>query len=446
MKSIQILFAAFLCLALSAHRVAADVPNPGFNSLFIGHSFFKPFAVGMPDYVAAAGIAGHSQSVVFAGGANGAPQALWEDASKRASIQAVLNTGNVELFGMTYEPTYSTTEGYENWIDYALAQNPNTHFFVALPWLDRPGNYDAATYASTWLTAHATTWHDFIDSLRALYPGVDIFAIPYGQSAVELRNLLAADNLPGVPNLIGDAGDSIYVDAKGHPGDILRDVGRLVWLNAIYDVDLSTYTYGPSYGTTDLKAIAKSIMDGHDPDYDAAYLTDSDEDGVADFVVSLEEPISGEVHGGIGNLRGWVISNDGIDRVEMWLNGSFLFEVPYGGDRPDVAAAYPNTSNSQQSGYSMAFGYSNLGAGTHTITTRAYTTMGEVKESSATFTVVTLHKDFIPKTAEIDTGNASADFSSDEILLNNVTIDGRDYDLKLKWRTAEQGFEIIEAR
>ena len=207
---------------------------------------------------------------------------MWEDATKRDEIQGILDGSDVELFGMTYEPTYPTTEGYENWIDYALAQNPTTRFFVALLWLDRPANYDAASYASTWLTVHATTWHDFIDSLRALYPGVDIFAIPYGQSAVELRNLLAADNLPGVPNLIGDAGDSIYVDAKGHPGDILRDLGRLVWLNAIYDVDLSTYSYGPSWGTTDLKVIAKSIMDAHDPEYDAAYHVDADGDRVGD--------------------------------------------------------------------------------------------------------------------------------------------------------------------
>jgi hypothetical protein len=283
MKSIRILFAVFLCVALSAHRVAADVPNPGFNSLFIGHSFFRPFADGMPDYVAAAGIAGHTQSVVFAGGENGAPQALWENATKGPQIRAILDGGDVELFGMTTF-TNPTIEGYVNWIEYALDKNPTTRFFVGLPWTPYPGSTDATTYATAWLATHSGSWHAFIDSIRALYPGVDIYAIPYGQSAVELRNLLAADNLPGVPNLIGAAGASIFRDNLGHPGDILQDLGRLVWLNAIYDVDLFTYTYGPSWGTTDMNAIAKSIMDAHDPAFDAAYHNDIDGDRVGDSV------------------------------------------------------------------------------------------------------------------------------------------------------------------
>lgn len=281
MKRMQILFATVLSLTLFAAGATAEVPNPGFNSLFMGHSFFRPFAQGMPSYVAAAGIAGHTQTIVFSGGASGAPQALWENPVKRAEIQAVLDTGAVELFGMTYEPTYPTTEGYKLWIDYALAKNPRTRFFIALPWLDFPQNYDAATFASTWLNWHATSWHAFIDTLRAMYPGVDIFCVPYGQSAVELRLLFDAGNLPDVTALTSNTEPSIFLDDKGHPNLILRDLGRLVWLNALYDVDLSTYSYGPDY-TTDLKAIAQSIMANHDPNYDAAYRVDADGDRVGD--------------------------------------------------------------------------------------------------------------------------------------------------------------------
>lgn len=281
MKSMHALLFTVLCVALLSHKAAAVVPDPGFKSLFIGHSFFRPFADGMPDYTAAAGIAGHSQNVVFNGGQNGAPQALWENASKRAAIQAVLNGGDIELFAMTYHPTYPSAEGYINWINYALDKNPNTRIALALPWNPYPASFTAAADAAGWKAAHTGTWHAFVDSLRALYPGVEIFCIPYGQSASELRLLQAANNLPDAPNLVGNTGNSIYVDNLGHPGLILRDLGRLVWLNAIYDVDLSTYSYGPSY-TTDLKAIAQSIMAEHDPAYNAAYLTDADGDRVGD--------------------------------------------------------------------------------------------------------------------------------------------------------------------
>lgn len=164
------------------------------------------------------------------------------------------------------------------------------------------------------------------------------------------------------------------------------------------------------------------------------------------FVLSLEEPIRDKVHGGIGNLRGWAVAEDGIDRIEMWLNGAFLFEMPYGADRTDVATAYPNVAGAQQSGYSMAFGYSNLGAGTHTMTARAYNNVGDILEASATFTVVELHKPFIPASDEVSVDDASCSLGDDEISLRDVSIDGRVYDLLLKWRTAEQGFEIIEAR
>ena len=258
-----VLLAAITLLAV-AKSEALSAQSTGFNSLFIGHSFFRPFADGMPFHAAQAGIVGHTQSTVIAGGANGAPQALWENASKRAEIQAILDGGDIELFGMTYHGNFPTSVGYENWIEYALARNPNTRFSLALPWAPNPESTSAAAYASDWHLGHSTDWHDLIDTLRGFYPGVDIFCIPYGQSAPELRLLFAEGNLDDVDFLVSGTGDAIYSDAFGHADAILIDLGQLVWLNAIYEVDLATYAYDPGY-IADLKGIAQSIMDGHDP-------------------------------------------------------------------------------------------------------------------------------------------------------------------------------------
>ena len=62
----------------------------------------------------AAGLEARTFEVVFNGGSNGAPQALWENDQKRREIQGYFDGGNVELFAMTYEGTYPTDEGYIN--------------------------------------------------------------------------------------------------------------------------------------------------------------------------------------------------------------------------------------------------------------------------------------------------------------------------------------------
>ena len=142
-------------------------------------------------------------------------------------------------------------------------KNAKTRFFIALPWSDFPAETDAKTYAEDWLSAHANEWHLFMASIREIFPGVDIFSIPYGQAAIELRNLYEAGKLPDVTTMTGDKSEAIFTDKKGHPGDILTELGRLVWLRAIYNVDLQTYAYDPGY-QTDLKAIAQFITDGQE--------------------------------------------------------------------------------------------------------------------------------------------------------------------------------------
>jgi len=282
--------ALFLAVAPAARA------QTGYNSLFIGHSFFVPFAEGMPFHAAQAGIVGHTQTVFFSGGASGAPEALWNHNSKRAAIQAVLDGGDIELFGMTYHPDYPSSVGYENWISYALAQNPDTRIMLALPWITYPRDYNATDYANLWLAGHATEWHDLIDYLRGLYPGVEIFCVPYGQAAGELRLLFEAGNLPDVSSMIGAADDAIFTDiGLGHAGDILVELGQLVWLNALYGVDLPTYAYDPGY-ITDLKGIAKAIMDAHYATYDAQCVGDCNDDGN----VTVDDLITG-VNIALGN-------------------------------------------------------------------------------------------------------------------------------------------------
>ena len=67
---------------------------------------------------------------------------------------------------------------------------------------------------------------------------------------------------------MGDFETSLFVDTFGHPGKILVELGVLIWLEAIYGVDLNAYEYNSDF-TTDLKTMASEIMAAHHPAYNA---------------------------------------------------------------------------------------------------------------------------------------------------------------------------------
>ena len=256
---------------------------PGDKMMMMGHSFFRPTADEMPYHAVRAGIEGHSQEVEFSGGESGTPLSLWNDAEHRTNVQAVLDSGDVDVFGMTCCDWMLTPEGelaldsegypilslegWQTWFDYALAQNPNTEFFIGMPWIDYPTDYaDAETYADIWDLFYSTKLLPAVDDLRALYPTVTIYSIPYGRAVNELRAQFEAGDVPDLANLEGPSNTSLFTDYKGHGGQLLKDLVEYVWIDAIYGVDLDKYAYDDGY-QTDLKALAKSVMDAHNPKY-----------------------------------------------------------------------------------------------------------------------------------------------------------------------------------
>ena len=246
-------------------------PGSGYNTLYIGHSFGMPFAERLEDFADNSEIVEHSQSIVFRGGnTNGNPEGLWNDEEARAEIQAILDRGETDLLIMICCPNDPRNPasywGIPKWIDYALAQNPETKFGLALPWLDQPKQYsDAENFANTWNMLHERLWLTIIANLKTRYPGTEFLDIPHGAAAVELRNRFEAGTLSDVSALVGSKGSAIFRDDQGHPDNILHDLGTLIWLGLIYDVDLSIYPTGDpgsriSRYETDLREIAQSIV------------------------------------------------------------------------------------------------------------------------------------------------------------------------------------------
>jgi len=165
-----------------------------------------------------------------------------------------------------------------------------------------------------------------------------------------------------------------------------------------------------------------------------------------DLIVYLEEPINGGTASGVSNIRGWAVSPHPIQRIDLYIDGNLTFTLPYGGTRPDVGAAFPTYPGSANSGFSMAYAFGVLSAGSHTFLARAVDNVGNVRDSVATFNVVRFPSSFISNPAEVNLqGGRTTIVDGNTLLLTNVTVQGVSYTLTLRWNTATQGFALVAA-
>ena len=162
------------------------------------------------------------------------------------------------------------------------------------------------------------------------------------------------------------------------------------------------------------------------------------------FRVSLETPASGASFSGIKTISGWAIATSGIDRIEVYIDDVYSFDVAYGGARDDVATAYPEVENSDRSGFVTRYNYSYLTAGEHTITAKAISNGNNMAESSATFSITKFNKSYISPQDEFSLDNASCSLQSSAISIVDALIDGSNYDISVQWNPRAQDFEIIE--
>ena len=162
--------------------------------------------------------------------------------------------------------------------------------------------------------------------------------------------------------------------------------------------------------------------------------------------LSLETPVQRQTYTGIATVRGWAIAEEGIDRVDVYIDDSFFQSAPYGGEREDVGGAFPSVDGSSYSGFALTYNYSLLSRGEHKVRAEAITNDGRTISRTKTFSVDNFHKPFIGPEDEVSLNNASCSVMDSEISIFDAYIDGRAYDLMLEWRSADQNFQIFDIR
>ena len=164
---------------------------------------------------------------------------------------------------------------------------------------------------------------------------------------------------------------------------------------------------------------------------------------VEPLIGGLDQPADQGVHTGVGMIRGWALSEEGVERIEVYIDGSYAFDVPYGDPREDVGYAYSNIDGSSTSGFSVPFRYSALSAGEHTISVIVTDGLGDRMEHSATFDVVRFEQVFVGKENTPNMNWSLASSYADYITVQGVEVGGKVYSVTLRWQTLTQSFEIV---
>jgi hypothetical protein len=142
-------------------------------------------------------------------------------------------------------------------------------------------------------------------------------------------------------------------------------------------------------------------------------------------------------------IRGWALSGERIERVEVYVDGKYAFDIPYGDPRADIANKYPDNDMAATSGFSVPFRYSALSAGNHTVSVVVTDQFGDQMERSATFEVVRFDKSYIGKADTPDLNWSFASGVSDYIVVRGVSVGEDSYSISLQWQTRTQKFEIV---
>jgi hypothetical protein len=243
------------------------VHSDGAHGLFIGHSFFVPVAVAFDRLAVENEFSSHQMDSVFAGGAAGAPGALWDDADKRAQIEGFLATGEIDLLGMTaFGGLGSQFEDYANWIDLALAYNPETRFFIGSPWTFGGPTIETATYDQSIETAGAALF-EVVLQLREAYPQTRIDYLNYGKAASIMKRDFEAGQLPDIHEMVGLGDTALFADAAmGHAGPMMLEVCALAWMHALYGAWTEELVFGPY--ESDVQGILAEVFAFNEAAYD----------------------------------------------------------------------------------------------------------------------------------------------------------------------------------
>ena len=142
-------------------------------------------------------------------------------------------------------------------------------------------------------------------------------------------------------------------------------------------------------------------------------------------------------------MRGWATSSDPIERVEVFVDGEYRFDIPHGGYRPDVGSIFEEIEGASRSGFASTVNFSGLEKGEHTLTVTVSDEFGSVIERSVEFIVTRFDEPFIFEEDLVELGWSNVYPMGRSLTIRGASIGEEHYNITLEWLTATQAFEIV---
>lgn len=254
MVTLAVLITAGSC---PAGQEETESRSKGRQCLFAGHSFFVPVALSFDRIARRSDFPEHDIDVVFRGGQSGTAGAMWISPSARKAVTEVLETGEVEVFGLTPGLT-DNAETFERWFDLALEHNPDTHFFVGIPWAIGGHGMDTKRFDGM-IDGYAAMGGAVVEELRKRYPDNRIDYIAYGKIAPAMKRRFESGELSDITMMVGKGPDALFSDNRlGHAGPMLLDLCALTWFEVIYGAKLDSLNLDEHQA--DVPAIIAEVM------------------------------------------------------------------------------------------------------------------------------------------------------------------------------------------
>jgi hypothetical protein len=94
----------------------------------------------------------------------------------------------------------------------------------------------------------------------------------------------------------------------------------------------------------------------------------------------VDLPAKGATVHGAAPIGGWAVADSGVQRVVLYVDKQFIAFAALGGDRPDIAKAFPVFSDAAKSGWSTVIDFSQMIEGDHELVMQVKTKAGNVHD------------------------------------------------------------------